>query len=258
MRLQMTIGMSAAAILALAPAPALAHDFFLLPASFNAGAEVRVQATVGASFPAAEIVVTEDRVAEAAASEGASLRVAGAGPSALDLIFASAAPGAHVASLRLAPRDVEYAEDRIPLIMEEYEVDEAARAAVAALPAPRVLRASSQRFAKSIVCFQSCADWTRAARPAGHPLEFVADPAEPGRFVLLFQGEPLANYPIALARASERAHLVTDDAGAVRVGGGTAGAFMLFAAHMSAPASPGERFQMLLSSLTAQLSEPPR
>jgi hypothetical protein len=206
MRLQMTIGMSAAAILALAPAPALAHDFFLLPASFNAGAEVRVQATVGASFPAAEIVVTEDRVAEAAASEGASLRVAGAGPSALDLIFASAAPGAHVASLRLAPRDVEYAEDRIPLIMEEYEVDEAARAAVAALPAPRVLRASSQRFAKSIVCFQSCADWTRAARPAGHPLEFVADPAEPGRFVLLFQGEPLANYPIrARARFRTRA-----------------------------------------------------
>jgi hypothetical protein len=27
---------------------------------------------------------------------------------------------------------------------------------------------------------------------------------------------------------------------------------------MSAPANPGERFQMLLSSLTAQLSEPPR
>lgn len=252
MQVNRNLGAIAAAILAFAPAGALAHDFFLLPETFRAGSEVQLEASVAASFPTPEIVVGEDRIAEARASEGAVLRILGPSARSLRLSLEAGAPGAHLVGVRLLPRDVEYAEDRIPLIMEEYEVDEAARVAVAGLPAPRVLRASSERFAKSIVCFQSCEDRSRAVQAAGYPLEFVADPANAGRFVLLFNGAPLPNYPVALAREQERAHLVTDESGGVVVGEDVSGPFMLFAAHMSAPADARERFRMLLTSLTAQ------
>ncbi len=71
---------------------------------------------------------------------------------------------------------------------------------------------------------------------------------------LLFNGEPLANYPVALARAASREHQVTDQTGGVVVGDDVSGPFMLFAAHMTAPADARQRFRMLLSSLTAQLN----
>jgi hypothetical protein len=242
------------ATLALLPTRAFAHDFFLLPASFNAGLSLELEATVGAAFPAAEIVVPEDRIAEARSSGGSQLRISGAGEHSLRLALTSNEPGAHVVAVRLHPRDVEYSEDRIPLILEEYEVAEAARAAVAALPAPRLLRASSQRFAKTIVCLETCAGRAHTAQAFGYPLEFVVDPTAPRRFVLLHEGEPLANYAVALARSSGRVHLATDEAGGVSLGDDIAGPVMLFAAHMSAPVSPQQRFQMLLTSLTAELN----
>lgn len=231
------------------PSLAMAHDFFLLPTQFHAAGAVEVRATVGAAFPALETVVAEDRIAELRASDGASIAVVGPGEQSLQLTLTPSRPGAHVAGVRTLPREVEYEGGRIALIMEEYEVSAETQQAVAALPAPRVLRATSERFAKTIVCSETCAGASREEL-FGYPLEFVADASGLNQFRLLLNGRPLANYPVAIATSEARASARTDAEGRVTANPASAGPIMLFAAHMSPPASAGGPFSMLLTSLT--------
>ncbi len=249
----MKLAVRAAALAALAaaawPSAALAHDFFLLPAQFDSGRSVDVHATVGAAFPAPETVVAQDRIAEVRASEGASIAVAGPGEQSLRLTLTAARPGAHVAGVRLLAREVEYEGERIALIMEEYEVSAEAAEAVAALAAPRVLRAISERFAKTIVCSETCAG-DAMAQAFGYPLEFVADASSANQFRLLLNGRPLANYPVAIATAGARTSATTDAEGRLTANLAGEGPLMLFAAHMAPPAEAGGRFSMLLTSLT--------
>lgn len=239
----------AALVLATWPSSAMAHDFFLLPDQFHGAGSFAVHATVGAAFPTPETVVAQDRIAELRASEGASVAVAGPGSQALRLTLTTQRAGAHVAGVRLLPREVEYEGERIALIMEEYEVSAEAAQAVATLPAPRVLRATSERFAKTIVCSETCAG-AAAAEAFGYPLEVVADATGANRFRLLLNGRPLANYPVAIATSGARASARTDAEGRVTADLYGEGPFMLFAAHMSPPAEAGGRFSMLLTSLT--------
>ena len=241
----------AAALAALTawPGAAMAHDFFLLPAQFHGGGNFEVHATVGATFPAPETVVTQDRIAELRASDGASLAVVGPGEQSLRLTLTAERPGAHVAGVRTLPREVDYEGERIALIMEEYEVSAEAAQAVAALPAPRVLRATSERFAKTIVCSETCTG-DGAAQAFGYPLEFVADASGANQFRLLLNGRPLPNYPIAIATSGARASARTDPEGRITANLEVAGPIMLFAAHMAPPTETGGRFSMLLTSLT--------
>lgn len=239
----------ASLVLATWPSAALAHDFFLLPDQFHGAGSFEVHATVGAAFPAPETVVGQDRIAGLRASEGAAVAVAGLGNQSLRLTLTASRPGNHVAGVRLLPREVEYEGERIALIMEEYEVSAEAQQAVAALPAPRMLSATSERFAKTIVCSETCAG-ASAAQAFGYPLEFVADASGTNQFRLLLNGRPLANYPVAIATSGARASARTDSEGRVTVDPSREGPFMLFAAHMSPPAEAGGRFPMLLTSLT--------
>lgn len=231
------------------PGAAMAHDFFLLPDQFHGSGSFEVHATVGAAFPTSETVVGQDRIAELRASEGASVTVAGPGTQSLRLTLTAARSGAQVAGVRLFPREVEYEGERVALIMEEYEVSADAQQAVAALTEPRVLRATSERFAKTIVCRDTCAG-DAAAQAFGYPLEFVADASGANQFRLLLNGRPLANYAIAIATSGARASARTDAEGRVTVNLDGEGPTMLFAAHMSQPAEAGGRFAMLLTSLT--------
>lgn len=231
------------------PSAAMAHDFFLLPNQFHGAGSFEVHATVGAVFPAPETVVTQDRIAEVRASEGASLAVAGPGDQSLRLTFTPSRPGAHVAGVRLLPREVEYEGERVALIMEEYAVSAEAAQAVAALPAPRVLRATSERFAKTIVCSETCAG-AATAQAFGYPLEFVADASGANQFRLLLNGRPLPHYAIAIATSGARASAQTDVEGRVTADLDGEGPIMLFAAHMSPPTEADGRFVMLLTSLT--------
>lgn len=239
----------ASLILTAWPSAAMAHDFFLLPTQFHGHGSFEVHATVGAAFPAPETVVAPERIAELRASEGASIAVAGPSDQTLRLTLTAAQPGAHVAGVRTLPREVEYEGERVGLIMEEYEVSAEAQQAVAALPAPRVLRATSERFAKTIVCSETCAG-AAATQAFGYPLEFVADTSGANQFRLLLNGRPLANYPVAIATTGARASATTDAEGRLTANLAGAGPFMLFAAHMAPPAEAGGRFSMLLTSLT--------
>lgn len=241
-------------VLFVAASPALAHDFVLLPAAPNAapGSTLPVHATVSAEFPALGTPVPADRLREARAfGPSGPLRFgyASSGPSPAVLQLGPVTPGMLVAAVALVPREVEYGPDRVPLIMQEYEVGAEAQRAVAALGAGGTLRASSQRFAKSLICVSPCTDMAVATRPVGHDLEWVATATANG-FQLLSGGRPLANYPVAVVIGGERRRMRTDARGSVSAPSGAPGPTMLFAAVMEQPAATGGRFTMKLASLT--------
>ena len=233
---------------------ASAHDFFLLPERFVASGQrgVSVQATVGSSFPTPEVVVTPDRI-ERVTAVGAGnpqVHVMGPGPKALNLHIASARHGLLAVGVATKARDVEYGEDRIPLILGEYRVLPQAAAAVEALPRPRNWKVSSRRFAKTFVCLRTCGNRLAAERSFGAQLEFVGRRSSNNHFRLLAAGKPLPNYPVDLVGADgKRRHLTTDARGEVHIPATARGMMMLFAARLQPPVGQS-RFMLDLTSLT--------
>ena len=233
---------------------ATAHDFFLMPQKFEADAKsgALIQATVGSSFPSAEIVVTVDRVDKTLANAPGKpeVHVLGAGEKSLNLHVAGAGNGLLVAAVGTKPRDVDYGEDRIPLILGEYRVAPDAVAAVNALPKPRNWQVVSRRFAKTFVCIDSCRDRSAAEKSMGASLEFVGSSSGLDHFQLLAGGKPLANYPVDLVGSDgKRQHLSTDAKGAVHLAAAARGTMMLFAAKLEPPVGAA-RFTLDLTSLT--------
>jgi hypothetical protein len=233
---------------------ASAHDFFLLPKQFTTQGPgtVQIQATVGSSFPKPEIAVTADR-AERIAAYGAGkpqVRMGAVTKEALSLEVTDARAGLLAVAVTSKPREVEYAEDRIPLILGEYRVLPQAAAAVEALPRPRTWQVLSRRFAKTFVCVRSCRDRSATELSFGSHLEFVGRRSSNGHFQLLAHGKPLGNYPIDLVGADgKRQHLTTDGRGEVHLSGNARGSMMLFAAKLEPPTGAG-RFTLDLTSLT--------
>lgn len=246
------VGMAVAAV-ALWTTAATAHDFFLMPQKFTTdrGTGALIQATVGSSFPTAEIAVTVDRVDKTLANGPGKpqVHVLGIGEKSLNLHVAGAGDGLLVTGVSSKPRDVDYAEDRIPLILGEYRVASNAVAAVNALPRPRNWQVVSRRFAKTFVCVDSCRDRSAAETQMGVPLEFVGS-GTADHFQLFANGSPLANYPVDLVGADgKRQHLSTDSKGGLRLAGAARGTTMLFAAKLEPPVGAG-RFTLDLTSLT--------
>lgn len=238
---------------------AAAHDFFLMPEQFvtQRAGTVAIQATVGSSFPTPEIAVPADRVERlfAAGPGNPTLRVVDAGEKALNLQATGAQRGLLVAGASSKPRDVDYAEDRIPLILEEYRVLPEAAAAVNALPKPRTWQVLSRRFAKTFACVENCQDRSAAERSFGAHLEFIGHRSGNEHFQLLAHGNPLPNYPVDLVdSAGKRLHLATDARGEVHLPADVSGALMLFAAKLDPPAAQG-RFTLDLTSLTFSRAE---
>ncbi len=236
------------------PSAASAHDFFLMPDRFVASGKggVSVQATVGSSFPSAENVVPADRIDRLFADGAGSpqVHVIGSGAKALNLHIAGARPGLLVMGVGTKPRDVDYAEDRIPLILGEYRVRPEAAAAVNKLARPRNWQVSSRRFAKTFICVRTCANPAVGARATGVALEFVGRNAAFDHFRLLAGGKALAYYPVDLVgQDGKRQHLTTDARGDVHLPASAKGTMMLFAAMLKPP-KQAERFVLDLTSLT--------
>ena len=231
-----------------------AHDFYLMPQDFRTPGvgPVTIHATVGSSFPDRTTTVEANRVDRLIATGAGSpkLQVAGSTATSLELKVAPLRPGMLVAGVATKARDVDYAEDRIPLILGEYRVSPAAAAAVAKLPRPRNWMVSSRRFAKTLVCVRTCANHEVGGRATGASLEFVSRSASFEHFRLLGGGKPLANYPVDLVgQDGKRQHLTSDRKGDVHLPAGAKGIMMLFAAKLEPPTG-AERFTLDLTSLT--------
>lgn len=243
-----------AAAIIVGSSAASAHDFFLLPDQFQAprAGVVRISATVGSSFPTPEAVVATDRV-ERLHVHGAgkpAVRVVGPAAKALTLEVTGARPGLLVVGVSTRPRDVDYAEDRIPLILGEYRFAPAAATAVERLQRPRTWLVSSRRFAKSFICVQTCGNGATARKPLGAVLEFVSSGSSDSHYRLLRDQQPLTNYPVDLVGADgKRQHFSTDARGEVHLPDGARGTMMLFAAYL-VPPTASERFILDLTSLT--------
>jgi len=214
---------------------------------------VGLKVTVGPTFPTLETAPAPDRIGslQAAGPQGpATLAVLGPAGPALALQLTEAKTGLHVAGVTTKPREVEYDEERIGIIMEEYDVGPAAKQAVAALAKPRTLKAVSQRVAKTLLCVDICPEQGPATQPLGFAVEFVASDT-PDSYQLLAKGKPLANHPVAIVdQAGQRHAAATDATGTVRLHGHITGPQMLFAAVLDAPTTPDGRFAFSLSSLT--------
>lgn len=245
---------AAAAAAALSASTASAHDFFLLPESFHSheSGGLAVKATVGSHFPMPEIAVTSDR-AEKTWAIGAGqpqVHFTGTDKTSLGLHIAESGAGKLIVAFRSKARDVDYAEDRISLILEEYRLAPSVVALVQALPKPRTWHVISRRFAKTIACVQTCNGGADLSAPVEGTLEFVADGADLSHFRLLGDGQSLARYPIDLVGSDgKRQHLETDAHGSVHIPDGLKGPMMLFAAVL-APPRDGDRFTLDLTSLT--------
>jgi hypothetical protein len=233
---------------------ASAHDFFLLPTQFTTAGtgNVHIQATVGSSFPKPEAAVPADR-AERVTAYGAGnprVSVGAATKEALGLDVSGARPGLLAVGVTSKARDVDYAEDRIPLILGEYRVLPRAAAAVEALPRPRTWQVVSRRFAKTFVCVRTCSNRAAAAQSFGAPLEFVGTRGSANHYLLLGNGKPLTNYPVDLVGTDgKRAHLSTNARGEIHLPANARGTMMLFAAMLEPPVGSG-RFTLDLTSLT--------
>lgn len=247
-------GLAVAIAVVWLPSAAMAHDFFLMPNTFAAAqpGPLALQASVGSSFPQPTTVVTADRVDQlfAQGTGKPQLAIVGPGEKALNLQLTALNAGTVVAGIKTVDRDIEYAEDRIPLILKEYRVSQEALAAVDKLDKPRMLKVSSRRFAKTMLCVRQCADTGAAARPMGVALEFIPTGSSTDHFRLLSLKRPLADYPVDLVSADgKRQHLKTDKKGEVHLASDTRGVMMLFAAVMTPPVK-AERFALSLSTLT--------
>lgn len=243
-----------AAGIALGPAAVSGHDFFLMPVELTSrtAGQLELQATVSSRFPQPENVVPADRIGQlyARGAGDPRLRISGPGSNALGLTLSTPRAGTVVAGVSALPRDVDYPEDRIGIILEEYNVGPEAVAAVERLTRPRTLQVSSRRFAKTIVCAVRCSDRAAAATPVGIELEFVGEGPNADHFRLLSGGRPLGNHPVDLVTSDgARRHLRTDAQGQVHLPADARGPLMLFAAVMHLPID-GQRFVLNLSSLT--------
>ncbi len=238
----------AVAALAALPAAALAHDFFLLPPAD--GTQAGIVATVGSIFPTPEIAITPDRVTTARGDTAAGpvdVRLGAVSGNALSVNLSGAARPA-IVSLTLKPRDVEYRDDRIDLILDEYPVGISAKAAVAGLPQPRLLKVDSRRFAKTAVCAGRCTA-LHDIEAHGLELEFIA--VADGRFRLIENQIPVGGHEVVIATVDgKRQHVTTDARGEVSLPADVKGRIMLFASRMIPPTAPEGRFVLRLSSFT--------
>ena len=234
---------------------ASAHDFFILPSEFVAarGVPVKVDLTIASKFPKLENIVAVDRITELRAVDAQRVvfETVGPGPQSLITRFLGNAPGLAILDARVRPVEVNYAEERIAEILEEYQVSSETVKSVEQLARPRILELLISRFAKSSVCVDRCKGGTDPTKPLGHNLEFVAVGTAARTFTLHANGEPLPHYPVVVAEPDGTRHRArTTAAGHVEVPAGLTGPVMLFAAAMQSPSEGSERFALDLASLT--------
>jgi uncharacterized GH25 family protein len=253
----------------LLPAVALAHDFWLLPATFRppVGATTGVELEVGVDW-AGEVVPRDPSqierfVAVSAAGERPVAGIAGQSPAGL---LRTPSPGLYIVAYRSLPAAVELEAAKFEAYLALEGLEGVSRARARAGASGRPGRETFSRCAKSLVFVGS--PTSGAADGGDHDLglrlELVAE-ADPYRLRagsalplrLTFEGRPLANALIvASPQASPQATVAarSDAQGRVRLTLAQSGVWLVKAVHMVAAApSSGADWESLWASLTFEL-----
>lgn len=245
-------GVTAFLVASTLAASAQALDTFLWPPSFEraeAGAML-ISLSSTAQFPRFEAGPQADRIASTS-----GLAVFDRTEEALRLALIAPQIGVNVASVTLAPQDVERRDAEAARYLDEIGASPAARTAFEAMPAPGVLRETYTRYAKTIFCVTNCLQLARAIAKSGHALEFVVFAGRDGvtfrRFVLYRQGVAAADQPVvAVTTDGQRRMLRTDAQGLLALPDDVRGPTLLSATILRPPEGAEGRFLSDVATLT--------
>lgn len=217
-------------MLSIFAATAFGHDTWLAPDQFhmkNAGV-VRLTLTSGMGFPALDVAITKERVANAAVRTARGLTLLKQleeREHALELQTRLNTPGVAVLWVSLKPRTIELKPEQVSEYLDEIGAKESVGSMWAAMPEPKRWREEYVKHAKTFVRIGSARS-TGWAKPVGQALEFVPDEDPTTRragqhihYLLLGEGKPLANFPVSVVRAGGSPPLLleTDAAGRVEI-----------------------------------------
>jgi hypothetical protein len=234
-----------------APASALAHDTWLLPAQYRVrpGVPVMLELTSAMRFPEPETPVKPERLAATGLRLRGSTRPLQPGQSAAKVLRLSAATaGAGIATVWVEsrPRDI----DLQPQEVEEY-LAEAGASDVRELWTKNgrgPWRETYVKLAKSFVRVGEPSDDRSWTEPAGLALEIVPEadptsltPAQPLRLRVLEDGGPAAGLAVAAVAAGEATPIVrtTDSGGRVTLPLSRPGQWLIKAIRIRPGVTPG-------------------
>lgn len=210
------LAMTAFALALLGSVAAVAHDTYIVPDAFApASLDLKLSLTSAEDFPKLDYGPDAARVSALVVhgpDHAASLKIAGHTDKALQLGLSARVPGTYLALVVLAPRDIELTPPKVDEYLTEIGASDAIRTLYAAQPQPRRWLETYTKYAKTIVCLQTCAGHSVARQPLGAVLEFVEAPQGAHTFRLLYKGEPLAGQPVAVTDG-HGSHLARTDAG---------------------------------------------
>jgi hypothetical protein len=159
--------------------------------------------------------------------------------------------GSYLASVVLAPRELELSPDKVAEYLAEIGAGDEIRQLYYAQPEPRQWRETYTKYAKTVVCSLACGNRSAMERPLRLPMEFVADAGGAGRFTLLANGRPVARHPVAItAENGHRRLVMTDISGRIRIGRGDEGAVLLSTVMLRPRPNGGANFTSDFATLT--------
>lgn len=167
-----------------------AHDFWIEPATFrtSAGKAVPVVLRVGERLNGEPVPRRNDRIARfAVIAGGTEATVSGDDLADPAGTIALPARGTNLIVYESRANSLTYPREKFDQFVREEGVEAIASRHPSASP---IVRESFFRYAKAIVCGESCCDETLASRPVGLRLELV--PGGNGSFRLLHENKPLS------------------------------------------------------------------
>lgn len=225
--------------------PNMAHDTFLLPSQNNwsVGNSVDVRLTSALHFPDLASGPSKDRISSTVIRIGGedvdtfSLRET---KTFLSLGFTAEQTGFGVIAISTKPRFGDISPENAEVYFDEIGAEPPVRQAFDALPGTPPLRRSYSKHAKSFICVEDCKAGSSArSTPVNQALEFVEIDDKPNSFLLLRDGQPLANHKVKLSTTAKETHeFQTSQAGELTVSGKVSGVVILQAVVITLPAQP--------------------
>jgi uncharacterized GH25 family protein len=227
-------------------ASALAHETWLLPASFAAkeGEEIHIDATTGEHFPTFETSIRPDRIAILSARLGMKqLDLKTFEPKDKSLSIRQSFPNSGLATvwLELKPKDIELSDAKVAEYLDDIAATDDVRGSWAAQKGKAPWRETYVKHAKTWVAVGDPKDDASWQTPVGMKLELVplgspfsATSGKDFGVQLLADGKPLPKWPIGLMIKGMKEHelVVSDAEGKATFRLTQAGEAMIFTVHL--------------------------
>ncbi len=256
-------GMAIAIPMTMLGGAALAHKTFVQPGKFiyAEGETVNIALTSALEYPDIQFGPKLDRIPYI------EVQIAGQKITDLDLsehethvniAFTPKQTGFAMVAASSKRRHGEIEPKDTKMYLGEIGASEAVRAAFDALPGNPPLQRSYNKHSKTFFCIETCdAGRDVSTQPTGQALEFLAVAGASDKFVLVRDGQPLANQDVTLySPGHEDQVLLTDENGAIQIDSTTKGVVLLMAVWITLPEKADGNYQSDYATLTVDLGTP--